>query len=186
MNLAGDVNRLVKILEDLDHVIVASQALVQTLVPHRDSIFIRLEEVTRPAQQALPSIPTQARPRFIGPGFVYQGSYTRTSAGIDVYRGLLRRLWAEFPSQREAMAAALGRWGHSRCYVAKDRQLLFTDKAETWARKFSTELCIGWYADTNLNPSRIRKLLPHAVRAVGLEWGKDVVVYWRRTPVDGI
>ena len=41
----------------------------------------------------------------------------------------------------------------------------------------------GWFLDTNLNRERMRRILPAAVRAVGLQWGTDVKTYWRRTQI---
>jgi hypothetical protein len=41
----------------------------------------------------------------------------------------------------------------------------------------------GWYADTNLNRERMRRILPAAVSAAGLKWGEDVKTYWRAIQV---
>jgi hypothetical protein len=81
------------------------------------------------------------------------------------------------------MQRALTALGRTRRYIATDPRLLFDGKSEPWARKYSTSIGHGWYADTNLNRRSMRRLLSHAIRAAGLLPGKDVTIYWCRTNV---
>jgi hypothetical protein len=95
---------------------------------------------------------------------------------IDVHLALLRRLWTDFPSRREAMADAMGARGIKRRYVARTPAALFAGKSFAWAAEHSREFVDGWYADTNLNPLTMPNLLGAAVEVCGLRWGLDVDV----------
>jgi hypothetical protein len=81
------------------------------------------------------------------------------------------------------MANAMSSGGRSRAYVALSRAGLFQDQTQTWAEQHSRPLMAGWFIDTNLSRSQIQKLLTVAVDAAGLEWGKDVQVYWRASEI---
>lgn len=76
------------------------------------------------------------------------------------------------------MAVAMGNAGYNRRYVATDRARLFDFKPFGWIMRFSEELYDGWYIDTNVTPKRIRRILPLAVRAAGLEWNNDIAINW--------
>ena len=58
----------------------------------------------------------------------YHGEMARAWSAIDIHIGLLRRLWADRPLQREAMAGAMGARGYSRAYVARSVLQLFPGK----------------------------------------------------------
>lgn len=114
-------------------------------------------------------------------GVLFRGELRRLSNFIDIHLFVLRGLWAAVPERRGAMAAAMSCRGTARCYVAVDRQRLFSGKPDGWVRRHSVELSEGWYADTNLSVRRMQVLLPAAVRAAGWKWGDDVRVFWRPT-----
>ena len=130
-----------------------------------------LDERTRP--------PRLVRRR--GRGYEYQGEVHRFLHWnlIDVHVSLLRRLWLDHPSERQAMARAMGCLGTVRAYVAQSRVELFPDRTETWRQKYSRELIDGWFVDTNLNEERMRRLGRAAVRAAGLKPDIDVKFFWR-------
>ena len=113
-------------------------------------------------------------------GVVYRGASTRHWTYIAIYMDTLRRLWADFPEKRDAMAEALGRYGNTRAYIARSLSDLFKGQSTDWARGHSRTLVADWLVDTNLSGRRIRSLLPVAVKAAGLQWGSDVVAYWPR------
>lgn len=159
-------------LAQIERAITAAQACVTALQLRRDALVSELERITRPAPAA---------PKLIGPGFRYHGEMARAWSAIDIHIDLLRRLWADRPLQREAMAGAMGARGYSRAYVARSVLQLFPGKPAAWATKYSRPLVEDWVIDTNLNRPRIATLLRVAVAASGLTWGEDVQVYWRAT-----
>lgn len=163
-------------LEQIERAIAAAQDCVATLQMRRELLTSELERITRPAPPA---------PRWIGPGFRYQGEMVRAFSAIDIHAGLLRRLWTDRAQQREAMARAMGARGYSRAYVARSAAELFPGKPPAWASKFSRVLVDDWVMDTNLNRPRIATLMRVAVAAAGLAWGDDVQVYWRGTRLAG-
>jgi len=121
----------------------------------------------------------------IGPGLEYRGAMSVHWNYIDIHTDLLRRLWSEYPDRREAMAKAMGYYGTTRAYVAKTLPELFPGQPMAWAQRYSRPLVDGWYVDTSLNRERMRRILPTAVAAAGLKWGKDVKTYWRPTQIAG-
>jgi len=166
-------------LERVESAMQASQLFIETLRRRHDALTEELERITRPNEQPA----TSAKPLTVGPGFVFRGAITRCYSFIDIHAGLLGRLWTDFPERREVMANAMSSRGRSRTYVALTRAGLFQDKAQAWVERFSRPLMAGWFIDTNLSRRDIQKLLAVAVEAAGLEWGKEVQVYWRATEV---
>ena len=166
-------------LEQIESAILASQRWIATLQVRRALLTAELDRLTRP-QPAPTSAPQKT---MIGPGLEYRGVMTRHWNYIDIHIDLLRRLWVEFPDRRDAMAQAMGCYGTTRAYVAKSHAELFPGQSIAWAQRYSRLLVPGWYADTNLNRERMRRILPAAVSAAGLKWGEDVKTYWRATPV---
>lgn len=164
-------------LEQIDSAIQASQEWLSTLMGRRDALTAELERITRP------QVTSNATVMTIGPGLEYKGEMSAHWNYIDIHIDLLRRLWADFPERREAMAKAMAHCGTTRSYVAKSFTDLFPGRSATWARRYSRTLVEGWFVDTNLNCERMCKILPYAVKAAGLEWGKDVKPYWHRTKV---
>lgn len=160
-------------LEQIESAIQASQTWLATLQQRRDALTSELERITRPQ----PALPKPAKT--IGPGLEYRGAMTTHWNYIDIHIDLLRRLWTEFPEQREAMARAVGMYGTTRAYVAKTRAELFPGQSPAFAQRYSRTLVDGWFVDTNLNKERMRRILPAAVAAAGLKWGHDVKAYWR-------
>lgn len=159
-------------LEQIERAIVAAQDCVATLQLRRELLTSELERITRPAPP---------EPKWIGPGFRYQGEMVRAFSAIDIHTGLLRRLWTDFPARREAMVRAMRARGFTRGYVGRSGAELFPGKSPAWAAKFTRALVDGWLIDTNLNRRRIVTLLRAAVAAAGLQWGDGVQVYWRAT-----
>jgi hypothetical protein len=165
-------------LEQIEAAIHASQRWLSTLQGRCETLTAELERLTRP--QMAPIKPAM---KLIGPGVDYLGKLTRHWSYIDIHLDLLRRLWIEYPERRDAMALAMGAYGDTRAYVARTVAELFPGQSLTSAQRYSRQLVDGWYADTNLNRERMRRILPAAVRAAGLKWGQDVRVYWRATHV---
>lgn len=160
-------------LEEVESAIKASRQWLSSLETRRDRLMDELDQLTKPSNSHT-KLPT------IGPGYVLRGQEVRHWNYIYIYLGVLRQLWQEFPDARDAMAEAMARCGVTRCYVARSVETLFQGKSMNWARKFSRPLVDGWYADTNMSLERMRRVLPMATKAAGLEWGKDLKVYWSR------
>jgi hypothetical protein len=165
-------------LEQIEFTIRTTLQWLATINDRREVLTSELERITCPQ-------PTIAKTltKKIGPGFEYREAMFVHWNYIDIYINLLRRLWVEFPDRREAMAKAIGRYGTTRTYVAETLVDLFPNLPTVWAERYSRPLVEGWFVDTNLNRERMRRILPVAVKAAGLKWGKDVKVYWRPTPI---
>jgi hypothetical protein len=163
-------------LEQVEEAIEASQRCIATLIARRNTLTTRLDEITRPPAGT-------ATARVIGPGVMYRGKLELHWSAIGIHMAVLKRLWTDFPDQRDAMAAAMAAHGHSRTYVARRVSDLFPGRAPAWAHRYSRPLVEDWMVDTNLNRERIRRLLVAAVHAVGLTWNVDVKIYWRPTRV---
>ena len=166
-------------LEQIEFAIQASKQLLSTLEGRQKKLTEELELITRPRTLAIKSLL-----KTVGPGFEYRGVLFRHWSYITIYTNLLRRLWAEFPEHRDAMAKAMGRLGRTRVYVAKSFTELFPDRPIEWVLRHSSHLVDGWYMDTNLtNRTQMSRILSAAVAAAGLKWGKDVKAYWQCTPL---
>ena len=113
-------------------------------------------------------------------GFSYRGQFVPCRKMIQMYVGVLRKLWLEFPDQREAMAGAMATCGYSRKYVARSRDLLFDGfKSPGWVRRYSAELVDGWYVDSNMsNRDFMQRVIKQAAKVAGLKWGEDIQVVW--------
>ncbi|MDP2834075.1 MAG: hypothetical protein Q8Q28_12450 [Pseudomonadota bacterium] len=167
-------------LEQIESAIQTSQQWLATLKGRREALTTELERITRP--QPVIAI-SKAPMKMIGPGLDYRGVMSQHWKYIDIHIDLLRRLWTEFPDRREAMAKAMGRYGATRAYVAKSRTELFPSKPAAWAQRYSRTLVDDWCVDTNLSRKQMHRILPAAVEAAGLMWGKDVKTYWRPTQI---
>lgn len=167
-------------LEQIEQALNAIEQCRGTLAQRREVLMLRLDAETRPVPvvQLVPQ-------RVIARGFDYRGAHVACWSYIDIHTSLLERLWLDHPERREAMASAVARCGTSRNYVSTSPQSLFPGRSLPWAQRFSRRLVDGWYVDTNLNPERMRRILPVAVGAAGLAWGEDVKVYWRATKISG-
>ena len=167
-------------LEQIEQALSAIEQWRGTLAQRREALMLRLDVETRPVPAAQPVIQ-----RVISRGFEYRGKHVPCWSYIDIHTSLLERLWVDFPERREAMASAVARCGASRNYVATSPQNLFPRRSLPWTQRFSRRLVEGWYVDTNLNPERMRRILPVATAAARLTWGQDVKVYWHSTKVSG-
>ncbi len=167
-------------LEQIESAIQASRHWIATLEGRREALTAELERLTRPQPMV-----AKALMKTIGLGFEYRGAMSVRRNYIDIHIDLLHQLWTEFPDHRVAMAKAMGCYGTTRTYVAKTLAELFPARSTAWAQRYSRTLVDGWYVDVNLNPERMRRILPAAVKAAGLKWGKDVKIYWRATQIAG-
>jgi hypothetical protein len=164
-------------LEQTELAIKISSEWLTSLYSRREALIKEVDDFTRPPELGEPAPVKRVIPR----GFEYRGKiYTKWSF-IDIHVDLLKCLWTDYPERREAMAEAVSYFGNTRAYVARSPEALFQGRAASWARKHSRELMAGWYVDTNLNPERMRRIIPAAVQAAGLRWGQDVRTFWRRT-----
>lgn len=164
-------------LEEIERALQALKDCERSLGSRRDLLMGHLDEATKP------EISVPARPSGMRKGYVLLGKHEPCYYDIDLYAGVIGELWSRFPEKREAMAAAAASCGNYRPYIAKSRAALFPNYPAYRAFRFSRELCEGWYLDTNMNATRMERILPPLVRAAGLAWGKDVVLYWRDTTV---
>ena len=171
---AMEPDRLLAELDLTTQTIEAMEALLSTHKYRQASISSVLEAMTKPVSPLLATLKSVQA----GKGFTYRGELIACRTCISLHCQALRKLWQEFPDRQELMAAAVANAGYNRCYVARDRDNLFQFKSRRWVLKFSREFFPGWYMDTNVTPERIKRILPLAVRAAGLEWGKDFAVNW--------
>lgn len=95
------------------------------------------------------------------------------------YACALEFLWNEYPERRLEMASAMASCGTTRRYVATRREDLFLGQGAAWTMRHSRMLVEGWYLDTNINLERMQRVLLAAVRASGLQWGRDIKVQWK-------
>lgn len=176
-NIAQGTQFPMRELEQIEAAIDTARSWLATLQGRKDALTAELDRITKPVQGH------DAKSKVIGPGVEYRGTMYGQWNYIDIHITLLRKLWTDFPEQRESMARAVGLCGNTRAYVAKTRQGLFPGQSQTFAERHSRALVDGWYLDTNLNRERMRRILPAAVRAAGLRWDEDVRVYWHATTV---
>ena len=143
-------------------------AFAEKLRPRREFIIAELEALTKPAAR----IATAAvAPR--GRGYWWGGEFFPAGTKIEVYLATLRRIWQEFPESRNEIASRVK--AHSRAYVALAPTALFTGWPERKAKKFSTPLVYGWYADTNVGQEQMARVL----RIAGGIIGQDIRVVWQ-------
>ncbi|MEI7614478.1 MAG: hypothetical protein WCK63_16380 [Betaproteobacteria bacterium] len=165
-----------QLLHELDlatKAIRASEAYLLRLKARESSITDILETLTKPV-----SIPIPLPPPEIRRGFLYHGRFIECHTCVGLHRRVLSMLWTDFPERRETMATAVASAGYNRCYIAKERDSLFEFKSRHWTLKFSEEFSPGWFMDTNVTPERIKRILPLAVRASGLDLNKDFAIFW--------
>ena len=167
-------------LEQIEAAIRATSACLAALQCRRSVLAAEMDRITQPAHP-VPARLGNTRP-LMGRGVEYRGKVLARSSCIDIHMSLLQMLWMEFPERREAIAMAIGECGTTRAYVAQSREALFPGQSTAFAMRYSRTLIDGWYVDINLNQERMRRILPVAVRAAGLTWGKEVRVYWRASP----
>jgi hypothetical protein len=165
-------------LEQIESAIKASRQSLALLEGRHAALTEELDRITRPQPAS-----SAATSKTVGRGLEYRGAWSNHWSCIAIHIDLLRRMWNDFPDQREKMAIAIGHHGSTRAYVAKSLTELFPRKPAVWARRHSRPLVEGWLVDTNLNPLQMRKILRAAVEAAGLTWGAEVKVYWRSTEI---
>ncbi|OGS76517.1 MAG: hypothetical protein A2Z94_01255 [Gallionellales bacterium GWA2_55_18] len=187
MNYTIDSNNLLIELRHTEHAIDAAETLIQTLKAKQASITKILDEITRPPKRSIREILEEAKAHAnqshattekVKIGFEIHGEFVECTSCLDIHRKFLKRMWKDFPNQREAMASAVKRVGNNRQYISKERENLFKWKDAWWVRKHSRELSDGWYFDINVTPERIKRILPIIVSTIGLKWDADVVITW--------
>lgn len=164
-------------LEQVERALRALKECEGTFGARRDTLMQYLEVVTRPAPIAAPA-PVRRHSK----GYMFKGAHEPCRFDIDIYTGILEALWTAYPDRREAMAAAAARCGNYRPYVARTPTVLFPNYPAHRAYRFSRRLVEGWFVDTNMNSTRMARILPPLVAAAGLIWGKDVAVFWHDEP----
>ncbi len=165
-----ELDKLEKAISDVNHVL-------DDFSRRRGEIFAVLETITRPIAKCFSASITKDFSR----GYVYKGRHYSHWSYTNLYLSLLGKVLTEHPEKALAIAQELACYGTSRTYLAKQPELLFSGKTPSWIAKHSKEICDGWFVDTNLNLERMKTLLPVAVKAAGLHWGKEVRVFWRKT-----
>ncbi|MCX7175855.1 MAG: hypothetical protein NT159_18405 [Proteobacteria bacterium] len=173
MLLLKDEEVLVE-LERIDQAIGASETLLETLRRKRLKLDSHLDNRTRPTT-VVSSTTTRRQP-----GVFYRGEFIVCRKTVRMHTTVLRRLWKDFPEQRDAMAAAMAACGYSRNYVARTREGLFDGfKSSSWVRRYSEDLVNGWYVDTNMSSRDLmQRVLRQAAKVVGLKWSEDIQIVW--------
>ena len=109
-------------------------------------------------------------------GVFYKGEFVTCRYLIDIHLTVMKKLFIDYPDMRDDMARAVSSAGLYRKYIAKDSSKLYDFRR---LERFARPLVNGWFIDTNItSPERIERILTLALQAVGLEWGKDVIVQW--------
>ena len=168
-------NALMK-YEQVQRLIAAHHSELGILAKWESELIQILEEETKPVAS-----PPAPKKRIVSRGFEYKGKTHHGWSHIGIYRDILKQLFQDFPAKRQAIASAVGFRGYSRKYISCNREELFTGKSLDWVLKYSDVIVDGWYMDTNVKSSTIRKLLITAVKAADLNWNSDVKVYWEAT-----
>lgn len=177
MNSAASPEMLLSELSEITRAIDELSKVFKRLGEKRDEIYETLDTLTKPVFRS-----TQiGGDNFFYRGYVYRGAYTRAWDLKELYCQLIDLILTEHPDRVEMVAIAMSRYGTKRNYLAREPEQLFCGKPWGWVKKHSIKLPCGWYVDTNINRERMQTLLPVAVRAAGLTWGKDVAVFWART-----
>lgn len=115
-------------------------------------------------------------------GFWFRGAFHQCHSYIAIYIGLLRAIAQHSPTAMSSTAAELRRYGRSRAYLAQRPEQLFRSRPAAWARDHSKLVVDGWYVDTNLSLSSIKKLIRRVLGANALRERVDVVFVWSRQP----
>jgi hypothetical protein len=160
--------------EALEREVSSMRERLNVLEPRYAAMTEQLDRITSPANR-VQSEPLKIKRR----GFEFRGQFFPKWSCIGIHVALMRRLWTEFPEQRDAMAEAAARNARSRSYVARTPEELFRGHPADWSRRHSRLLVEGWFVDTNMNPGKMQAILKSAVTAAGLVWGQDVKVVWR-------
>lgn len=184
LSVPDNPNKLLSEFESLELVVDLTEKLLGKLRQRQSELTELLDSLTSPqlaqtldiaVNGASIRLPPQ-RPRYAPRGYKYKGEDHQVFDKIDIHKNILRLLLRDYPDKQNAIASALRREGRLRNYMSRDRMSLFPGKDTYWVQKHSVNLGNGWYLDTNLAGERIQKLLRAAVCAVGLAWGKDVVI----------
>lgn len=168
-------------LQKIEFTISAAATLIEALSAERDDLISQLDSMTKPQRKP------DTAPKYIWAGsFLYKGKLTSCFSFINAYQAALASLFTDFPEKRLEMARAGQALGHTRQYISQERNDLFQGKSQEFTNKYSRSIVDGWFFDTNLNVERMRRILPRLAAVVGLKWGADIKVYWRRetVPVD--
>ena len=158
----------------LEREVTSIRERLMILEPRYTAMTERLDRITSPVTRT-PAESVILRHR----GFEWRGQFFAERSCIGIHHALMRRLWTEFPEQRDVMLAAVGSNSRSRSYVARTPEALFRNQSAAWSRRHSRTLVEGWFIDTNMNPEQMQTILRLGAAAVGLTWGKDVKVVWR-------
>jgi hypothetical protein len=186
---------LLKEWDELDEVIHLSEELLERLRLRRSNVEATIDELTRPSESSVSAVANVdessnqdvnithsaavIKAKFISRGFQYKGKHHSAIDKIDIHIGLIKQLLQDYPEQAEDMLSAIQSIGRTRNYLSRNRYDLFEGKTDEWTDKYSKDIGNGWYLDSNLNEPRMRDILQTAVKAVGLRWNEDVIVYWR-------
>lgn len=182
-HFCSDPEHLLREWDELDALINLSEDLLQHLKVKRSLVEASIDELTRPLENTTcgnyPQPDSRAvKPKLIPRGFEYRGERFSTGDKIDIQKAVLGRLLQDYPEKAETMLSELHSIGRTRKYLARDRSALFRNKPPEWVRQYSKHIGDGWYMDTNLSESMMRRILKVAVQSAGLTWDKDVVVHW--------
>lgn len=162
-------------LQKIESTISAASNLIETLAAERDDLISQLDNMTKPERKP------DAVPKYIWAGsFLYKGKLTSCFCCITAYQAALINLFTDFPEKRLEMARAAQALGYTRRYISEERNGLFPGKSQDFIDKYSRSIVDGWFFDTNLNVERMRRILPRLAAVVGLKWGAEIKVYWRR------
>jgi hypothetical protein len=188
LSISEDPNQLLSELGTIESVIGLTEALLQRLRLRHDELEEVLDEFTSPPpplavshgecqQPDSPQVAVEPQKhKYLPRGFIYKGVSYRSLDKIDILKDLLRLLLQDHPDRHPAILEVLHSIGRVRNYLSRHRGDLFVGKNTAWVKKHSEDLGGGWFVDTNLRGTMIRRLVRAAVKASCLEWGKDVVV----------
>jgi len=164
--------RLLQEWEQLDQVIGAAENYLAECKGRLSVVQEKIDSMTKP-----PLVDSPIR-RYQPSGFEYKGQFYRHAHKIDIYMGILKLLFNEFPQQTAIIVSRVQLIGRSRSYLSRDREALFPGKSHAWTSRHCAQLDGEWWADTNLSGRTMISILSAATRSVGIKLGGELKTSW--------
>src|SRR5687767_6353074 len=92
-------------LNSIERMVAATAVLLEQYDRRSADLYARLDALTKPDEPVrLTAVP---RRQYLTPGFRFDDKWTGSWSALDVYRGVLKRLWTDLPGKRHEMARAM-------------------------------------------------------------------------------
>jgi hypothetical protein len=172
-----DANELLNDYEKTAAMLAACRNTYRTLALHHRLVLQALDAATRPSGGDAPQEAPIAAVSLPACGYAYRGELVHARFAVDVYCGLVGRMWNDLPQSRPALQAALNSSVSFRKGLASSPEELFPGRAAYWRRGKYRKIAEGACLDINLSNQQKKDRLRAAARACGLDWGKDLVAF---------